>query len=96
MPNPPPGFEWDERKAAWNLRAHGISFAAAALFEFATALEIEGNDHEEDEVRLTLLGKISREICVIVITRRARNIRVISLRRATAQERRFYIEAKNY
>ncbi|MBL8545999.1 MAG: BrnT family toxin [Hyphomonadaceae bacterium] len=94
MPNPPPGFEWDEAKARWNLRVHGVSFAAVDDFDFATALELEGSDHETEEERI--LGKIKRKIYVFVFTRRAGKLRVISLRNATAQERRFYIEAKGY
>jgi len=96
MPNPPPGFEWDELKAQWNLRVHGISFAAAAEFQFERALEIGGNDYDSEEVRLTRIGKIKRQTCVLVYTRRAGRIRIISLRHATAEERRAYVEAKNY
>jgi uncharacterized DUF497 family protein len=95
MPNPPPGFEWDEAKARWNLRVHGVSFAAADNFDFATALEMEGSDHESEEERM-LLGKIGKQIHVFVFTRRGRRIRVISLRRATAKERHLYVEAKGY
>lgn len=96
MPNPPLGFEWDERKAAWNLVTHGVSFAAVERFDFGNALELEGSDYESEEERTTLLGKINRRLCVLVFTRRARNVRVISLRGATAKERRLYIEAKGY
>ncbi len=96
MPNPPPGFEWDEAKARWNLRVHGLSFAAVDDFDFATALEVEGSDHETEEVRTSLLGKIKRQTCVLVFTRRAGRARVISLRRATAKERALYVETKGY
>jgi uncharacterized DUF497 family protein len=96
MPKSPSGFEWNERKAAWNLAAHGVSFAAANDFDFPTALELEGSDHDSKEVRTTLLGRIGRQIHVFVFTRRAGIIRVISLRRATAKERRLYLEAKGY
>lgn len=96
MPKPPPGFEWDDRKAAWNLKVHGLSFVAVEDFDFSTALELEGNDHETEEIRTTLLGKIKRRICVFVFTRRAGKLCVISLRHATAKERQIYIEAKGY
>ncbi|MGD9967416.1 MAG: BrnT family toxin [Hyphomonadaceae bacterium] len=96
MPKPPPGFEWDDAKAAWNLRVHSISFAEVREFQFETALGIEGSDYDSEEVRLTRIGKIKRRTYVLVYTRRAGRIRVISLRRATAQERRAYIEAKDY
>jgi uncharacterized DUF497 family protein len=96
MPKPPPGFEWDEAKARWNLRVHNVSFAAAADFQFETALEIEGSEYDSEEVRLTRVGKIKRRTYVLVYTRRAGRIRVISLRYASAQERRAYVEAKGY
>ena len=96
MPNPPPGFEWDEAKAQWNLRVHGVSFADAARFDRSTAIELEGHNDEINEARVTALGKIGRTLYVIVYARRAGNIRVISLRRATAKEKRLYIETKNY
>jgi len=96
MPSPPPGFEWDEAKAAINWRKHGVSFASVEDFDFSTALELDGSDHETEEDRTTLLGKLQRETCVFVFTRRAGKVRVISLRRATAKERRLYIEAKGY
>ena len=96
MPKPPPGFEWDEAKARWNLRVHGVSFAAVEDFDFSTALELEGSDHETEEERTSLLGKIKRQTYVFVFTRRAGKLRVISLRSATAKERRLYIEAKGY
>lgn len=96
MPNPPPGFEWDEAKAQWNLRVHGVSFAAADNFEFATALELEGSEHDSKEARTALLGKIGKQLHVFVFTKRVGKIRVISLRRATAKERKLYVEKKGY
>jgi uncharacterized protein len=95
MPKPP-GFEWDQAKAAINWRKHRVSFAAVEHFDFSTALELEGADRETEEVRTALLGKLRRETCVLVFTRRTGKLRVISLRRATAKERQVYIEAKNY
>jgi uncharacterized protein len=96
MPNPPPGFEWDERKAQWNLRVHGISFAEAVRFDTDTAIELEGHNDEIDEPRITALGKIGKRLCIFVFTRRAGRIRVISLRQATAKERALYVKAKGY
>jgi uncharacterized DUF497 family protein len=96
MAKRPLGFDWDDRKAAWNKAAHGISFSAVEDFDFATALEMEGSEHESEEDRTTLLGKIGKQICLFVFTRRQGRARVISLRKATAKERRLYIEAKGY
>jgi uncharacterized DUF497 family protein len=68
----------------------------AARFDFATAIELEGHNDEIDEARITALGKIGKKLRVLVYTWRARNVRVIGLRGATAQEKRLYIDAKNY
>jgi uncharacterized protein len=83
-------MEWDYRKAAWNLKVHGLSFAEAEHFDFETALELEVQDHEEEEERIVALGRIRRTLCALVYTIRGDKIRVISLRKATAQERRAY------
>ena len=96
MPNPPPGFEWDEAKAAWNYRVHGVSFAAAARFDMSTAIELEGHNDEITEARVTAIGKIDKSLHVLVYAWRAGTVRVISLRRATGKERRLYIEARGY
>lgn len=96
MPKPPPGFEWDEAKAAANWRKHGVSFADAARFDFVSALELEGVNGEFEEVRFVKLGKVGRVLHVIVYTQRQEKIRIISFRKATAAERRFYIAVKGY
>ena len=43
-------FEWDERKAAENLRKHGVDFADAALvLEEDLALTVEDPDAQGEE-----------------------------------------------
>ncbi len=96
MPRPPPGFEWDEAKAALNRRKHGVSFAEARRFDFVCAIELEGVNDELVEVRITALGKIGSTLHVIVYTERQGKTRIISLRKAKAAERRVYIEIKGY
>jgi len=87
-------MEWDDRKAAWNLKVHGLSFAEAEHFDFETALELEVQDHEEEEEeeeRIVALGRVRRTLCALVYTIRGDKIRVISLRKANAKERRAYV-----
>jgi len=39
------GYEWDPKKAASNLRKHGIDFAdAATVFEDESALTVDDDD----------------------------------------------------
>lgn len=86
-------MEWDDRKAAANQKKHGVSFALAERFPFESALEAldpEGDEHGEE--RTLAIGKIERTFYALCYTRRGEKIRVISLRKATAYERRRYRE----
>ncbi len=50
-------FDWDSRKAAANLKKHGISFEEAkSVFVDENAKLINDPDHSEDEDRFVLLG----------------------------------------
>ncbi len=87
-------FEWDSRKAAANIRKHGISFAEAETAfsdEFATI--VDDPDHSDDEVRFLLLG-MSAALRVLVVVHCVRGagsvIRLISARKATRSERAQY------
>ena len=87
-------FEWDPRKAAANLRKHGISFAEAeTAFSDDYATITEDPDHSDDEERFLLLG-MSAGLRVVVVVHCVREagsvIRLISARRATRSERAQY------
>ncbi len=56
MPKPPPGFAWDDRKAAANHAKHSASFAAVRNFDFEGALVTEDLRADYGEVRLLALG----------------------------------------
>jgi uncharacterized protein len=90
-------FEWDPKKAASNLRKHGISFErAATVFQDAEALSIFDVSHSESEDRWTTMGLDNQGI-VVVVSHTWRNedgdnarCRIISARKATAREIREY------
>jgi uncharacterized DUF497 family protein len=56
-------FEWDDGKAAENLRNHGVSFAQAAL-AFRDRFGVEWIDLREayDEERIVLLGATGNQV----------------------------------
>src|SRR5687768_8027986 len=87
-------FEWDSRKAAANLRKHGISFAEAetAFYDDHAAL-LEDPDHSAEEDRYLLLG-MSGALRVLLVVHCVRQggsvIRLISARKATPSERAQY------
>ncbi len=51
-------FEWDPRKAAANLRKHGVSFhEAATVFGDSMAYTFDDPDHSESEQRFLTFGQ---------------------------------------
>lgn len=87
-------FEWDEPKAARNLRVHRVSFEqAAAVFRDLFAIEEIDMRMEYGEERSTLLGLCGEVVLLVVFTERGDRIRIISARRAQRHEHdRYYRE----
>jgi uncharacterized DUF497 family protein len=88
-------LEWDSRKAARNLRKHGVSFEEAATV-FLDPLSITGNDpdHSLDEARFVTFGlSSSGRLLVVAHSERADTIRIITARKATRAERDLYEES---
>jgi uncharacterized protein len=87
-------FAWDRRKARSNLIKHGVSFEEAqTVFLDENARLIDDPDHSEDEERFVLLGYSFLAHCQIVshcYLETDSVIRLISARRATAQEEQIY------
>lgn len=86
------GFEWNQEKAASNIKKHGVSFdeAVTVLWD-ENALIINDPDHSEDEDRFILLGMSENlRVLVVIHCERGNTIRLISARTATKQERKQY------
>ena len=87
-------FEWSQPKARANLKKHGVSFEEAqSVFYDEFARQFYDDEHSEDEDRFILLGKSNQSRLLIVChCERASGdiIRIISARKATAKERKFY------
>ena len=87
-------FEWDSRKAAANLKKHGVSFdEARSVFVDERAKLIDDPDHSEEEDRFVLLGLSSalRLLLVCHCYRTEGNlIRIISARKASTKESKSY------
>jgi len=50
-------FEWDPKKAAANLKKHGVAFQeAATVFGDPLAITFQDPDHSEDEKRQVTFG----------------------------------------
>ncbi len=87
-------FEWDENKAKSNLRKHGVTFEEAqSVFYDEFATQFYDDDCNEEE-RFILLG-VSNQSRVLVVVHCERGhhaevLRIISARKATANERSYY------
>jgi uncharacterized DUF497 family protein len=87
-------FEWDPKKAAANLKKHGVSFQeAATVFGDPLAVTFQDPDHSEDEERQVTFGlSLQRRHIVVSHTERKDLTRIISARPMRRKERVIYEE----
>ena len=87
-------FEWDEEKNSKNIRKHGVSFEeAATVFGDELSDTFDDPDHSAEENRFVIIGTSERgKLLIVAHTDRGDNIRIISARELTKQERRNYEE----
>lgn len=86
-------FEWDENKRMINLKRYGIDFIdAIEIFNDSDRIEAESSFQKEK--RSLILGLVNDIILLVVYTQRGKKKRIISARKASKAERKFYYEAK--
>ncbi|WP_349257012.1 BrnT family toxin [Salinisphaera sp.] len=87
-------FEWDVAKAQSNVKKHGVSFEEAkSVFYDEYARQFFDDGHSVSEERFIMLGLSDRSrVLVVCHCERAQgqSIRLISARKATANERKYY------
>lgn len=87
-------FEWDESKAASNLKKHLVSFEEAkSVFFDEFGVQFFDEEHLFDEERFLMLGMSSGAKLLIVCHCEQEHeavIRLISARKATKRESAFY------
>lgn len=84
---------WDAKKAATNLKKHGIAFeeAVAVLFNDRT-IEIEDMRHREHRFIIIGISVHTRLLTVVYAYRYEDEIRIISARKSTRNEEKKYEE----
>ena len=86
-------FEWDENKNEINTKKHGVDFKeASTVFYDECAILFDDPDHSIEEERFLLIGT-SRTLKVLTVCHCIRDkeaIRIISARKATKTETKFY------
>ena len=85
-------FEWNSDKAESNYRKHDISFEeAATVFNDPLSTTFPDPDHSIEENRYIIIGRSKfGQLLIIAHTDRGETIRIISARKSTRPERRFY------
>ena len=85
------GFEWDDAKAEANRRKHKISFRAASrVFDDPLVLIVHDVSEDYGEDRFLATGRVDDLLITVAYTERGDRIRIISARKANANERRAY------
>ena len=89
-------FEWDPEKEKENLLKHRVSFhEAAAIFGDHLSWTFSDPEHSVGERRYLTFGMSTQGKTIIVShTDRGKKIRLISARKATPKERRYYEQNK--
>jgi len=87
-------FEWDPEKATKNIKKHQVSFnEAATVFGDPLSMTFFDPDHSIDENRYITIGlSYLGRLLIVAHTDRDDHMRIISARKATRRERKFYEE----
>ena len=83
-------FSWDESKRLPKLRKHGIDFRDAQKIFDGLTLTAEDDREDYGELRFLTLGLLEDQVVSVAHTERGQDIRIISIRKATKHEARFY------
>ncbi|CAN5723049.1 BrnT family toxin [soil metagenome] len=91
-------FEWDEDKAAQNLKKHKVTFdEAKTAFGDPFSITIDDPSHSIDEKRFIDIGISAKgKMLVVSYIERGKKIRLISCRKATKVEQEMYEERKGF
>jgi hypothetical protein len=84
-------FVWDGQKAMENCTKHGVTFETAceAFFD-DLSVYVDATVGEEERSGVIGLSRESGLLCVVHVERKGEQVRIISARAATRQERRTY------
>jgi uncharacterized protein len=92
-------FEWDSIKAVSNRKKHGVSFEEAqSIFYDEYAIQFFDEENSREEERFLMLG-LSNRTRILIVCHCERGsgevIRIISARKATRNERKYYEGARH-
>ncbi len=89
-------FTWDEAKQLANLKKHGIDFADSEKIFRGLTFTAEDDREAYGERRFLTLGLLEDQVVSVTHADRGGEIRIISIRKATKHEARFYFSQIPY
>jgi uncharacterized DUF497 family protein len=90
-------YNWDPRKAAENLRKHGVDLADDVIaLEDENALTIEDSDHDEQRFKTLGMGPSLNILFIVHCERSENRIRIISARKADRGETEQYFQGLSH
>lgn len=81
---------WDPIKARTNREKHGVEFRDAAEIFDGPTIQFPDRRREYREDRMRAIGRLAGRILLVVFVRRGADIRLISARPASQEERERY------
>ena len=89
-------YEWDDEKAALNIKKHGVGFdEAATVFDDLFNVDFYDPKHSIEEHRFLIIGESNlQRLLIVSFAERDDKIRIISARELTPKERRNYEHGK--
>ncbi len=89
-------FDWNDNKAARNVKDHQVTFEeAATVFDDPFFVALVDDIHSYDEPRYWLIGESDQgNLLLVVYTERDEIVWIISAREVTKRERRIYEQEK--
>lgn len=85
-------IEFDRAKDAANQVRHGVSLALAGELDWEAALVWIDDRFEYDELRMIALAPKTKILYYVAFVYRGETRRIISLRRATRREVKYYVQ----
>lgn len=86
-------LDWDPKKRDDTLKERGLDFAIVAEADWDDALTVEDSRTDYGEARFVSLVPIRERLYVVAWCMRGDKLRVISLRKANARERKIHGES---
>ncbi|MEW6186267.1 MAG: BrnT family toxin [Thermodesulfobacteriota bacterium] len=85
-------FVWDESKRIANRKKHRLDFAVGWKVFAGPTFTFEDRRFEYAEQRFISMGLLDRQVVLIAHTEIAKEIRIISMRKANKNEQKIFFE----